>query len=155
MSAKALQIAINEATTQKNAWSAELMRLNTELGKAKLGARAALRKAIRNAEQQISDSNRLIKKLNDDLARVLKAEVKNEDNLELAKQGISPGVQIAQSLGQTAQSLIPTLVGTLESGKRAADATEQTITGTKSFFKDYSIFIVAGIVLLIFIFKKK
>jgi predicted nucleic acid-binding Zn-ribbon protein len=152
MSAKELQIAINEATTQKNAWSADLMRLNTELGKAKLGARASLRKAIRNAEQQISDSNRLIKKLNDDLANVLKAEVKNEDNLELAKQGISPGAQIAQSVGNIAQSFAPVIAGNLAS-KRSADAIDmpeqQKLMSTNIIYV-----VIAGIILLLMMKRK-
>jgi hypothetical protein len=150
MSAKELQIAVNEATTQKNAWSAELMRLNTELGKAKLGARASLRKAIRNAEQQISDSNRLIKKLNDDLGKVLKAEVKNEDNLELAKQGISPGAQIAQSVGNIAQSFAPVIAGNLAS-KRSADAIDMP-EQQKPMNMIYVV--IAGIILLLMMKRK-
>jgi len=150
MSAKELQIAINEATTQKNAWSAELMRLNTELGKAKLGARASLRKAIRNAEQQISDSNRLIKKLNDDLGKVLKAEVKNEDNLELAKQGISPVAQIAQSVGNIAQSFAPVIAGNLAS-KRSADAIDMP-EQQKPMNMIYVV--IAGIILLLMMKRK-
>ena len=147
MSVKALQISIDEATAQKNAWSAELMRLNTELGSAKIGARASLRKAIRNAEQQIQDSNRLIKKLNDDLARFLKAEVKNEDNLELAKQGISPGAQIAQSVGNVAQALAPVLAGNLAT-KRSADVSE-TPEQQKPMSTNIIYVVIAGIVLLL------
>lgn len=155
MSAEQLQNAINDAITQKNVWSAELMRLNAELSKAKIGQRSSLRKSIKNTEQQIEDYNRNIKKLNDDLAKLLKASVKNEDNVILANQGISPGAAIANTLGQTAQSLIPSLTGALDSGKRAADATSQTITETKSFFKDNMMYIVIAVVALIFIMKKK
>ena len=152
MSVKALQTSINEATAQKSAWSAELMRLNTELGSAKLGARASLRKAIRNAEQQIQDTNRLIKKLNDDLASFLKAEVKNEDNLELAKQGISPGAQIAQSVGNVAQALAPVLAGSM-SDKRSADASE-TPEQQKPMSINIIYVVIAGIVLLLMMKRK-
>ena len=152
MSVKELETSINEATTQKNAWSAELMRLNSELSKSKIGARASLRKAIKNAEQQIQDSNRLIKKLNDDLARVLKFEVKNEDNLELAKQGISPGAQIAQSVGNVAQSLAPVLTGSI-SDKRSADATEIP-EQQKPMSTNIIYVVIAGIVLLLMMKRK-
>ena len=152
MSVKELETSINEATTQKNAWSAELMRLNSELSKSKIGARASLRKAIKNAEQQIQDSNRLIKKLNDDLARVLKFEVKNEDNLELAKQGISPGAQIAQSVGNVAQALAPVLTGSI-SDKRSADATEIP-EQQKPMSTNIIYVVIAGIVLLLMMKRK-
>ena len=145
-----LQIAINDATTQKNVWSAELMRLNQELSKAKVGQRASLRKAIRNAETQIEDYNRLIKKLNDDLARVLKAEVKNQDNIELAKQGISPGAKIAETIGKSVEAITPVLAGQLQT-KRSTDVNE-TPTEQKPNYMVYAI--VAGIILLLMKMKK-
>lgn len=154
MNAEQLQIAISDATTQKNVWSAELMRLNTELAKAKMGQRASLRKAIKNAEQQIEDYNRNIKKLNDDLAKVLKASVKNEDNVILANQGISPGAKIADSLGSTLQSLVPVISGSLAS-KRSASADVPEQTESKGLLSGNNLYYVIGAVVLLFLMMKK
>ncbi len=152
MSAKEIQLNIDNATRQLNVWSAELMRLNKELSTAKVGKRASLRKAIKNAEQAIDDQNRSIKKLNDDLARVLKAEVKNEDNLELAKQGISGAGQFASSLTGIADKLIPTLQGNLESRKKSADIAEQSLKETSK--TNYLIYVAIAIAAFLMLKKK-
>jgi chromosome segregation ATPase len=123
------------------------MRLNRELSSAKIGKRASLRKAIKNAEQAIADYNRQIKKLNDDLAKILKAEVKNQDNLELAKQGISPGAKIAESLGNVATQLTPLLTGS-EQTKRAQLEAPKEETATKNNTMMYIIVAVAVLLLM-------
>jgi chromosome segregation ATPase len=147
MSAREIQISIDNATRELNTWSAELMRLNRELSSAKIGKRASLRKAIKNAEQAIADYNRQIKKLNDDLAKILKAEVKNQDNLELAKQGISPGAKIAESLGNVATQLTPLLTGS-EHTKRAQLEAPKEETATKNNTMIYIIVAVAVLLLM-------
>jgi chromosome segregation ATPase len=147
MSAREIQISIDNATRELNTWSAELMRLNRELSSAKIGKRASLRKAIKNAEQAIADYNRQIKKLNDDLAKILKAEVKNQDNLELAKQGISPGAKIAESLGNVATQLTPLLTGS-EQTKRAQLEAPKEETATKNNTMMYIIVAVAVLLLM-------
>jgi hypothetical protein len=153
MSAREIQISIDNATTQLNAWSAELMRLNKELSSAKVGKRASLRKAIKNAEQAIADYNRSIKKLNDDLASVLKTEVRQQDNLELAKQGISPGAQIVSSLGSVASQIVPVITGGMDSTKKSADVLTETAgtTGTKV---NYLIYVAIAIVAFLMLKKK-
>lgn len=149
MDSEQIQLAINDAVRQKDVWTAELMRLNKELASAKVGKRASLRKAIKNAEEQIADYNRSLKKLNDDLARVLKAEVKNADNLELAKQGISPGSKIAETIGKTAESLIPTLQGSLAS-KRSAELNMEAQTEKPNY-----LYWLIGLAVLLFLMMKK
>jgi ABC-type transporter Mla subunit MlaD len=129
------------------------MRLNRELASAKVGKRASLRKAIKNAEQAISDYNRSIKKLNDDLASVLKTEARQQDNLELAKQGISPGAQIATQLGNVANQIVPSLVGTLDSTKRAADATTTQVQSTGSKV-NYLIYVAIALAAFLMLKKK-
>lgn len=153
---EALQKQIDDATRLKNQWDAELIKLNQSLLTAKFGKKNEIKKAIRNAEQQIKDYNRQIKKLNDDLASLLKVEVKHQDDVILAEKGIDPKKEMFDAFGNAVQSLVPALTGTLNSGKRAADATTETITQSKSFFKDNITYILIGVALLIFIlFKKK
>jgi hypothetical protein len=154
MNVEQLTIALENAITQKDVWTAELMRLNAELSKAKIGQRASLRKAIKNAEQQIQDYNRNIKKLNDDIARVQKASVKNEDNVILANQGISPGAKIAESLGKTIENIAPVVAGSL-ANKRSASADVPAQTESKSMFTGNNLYYIIGAGVLLFIMMKK
>jgi DNA repair exonuclease SbcCD ATPase subunit len=146
-----LQGQINEATKQKAVWDAELLKLNRDLLTAKFGKKNEIRKAIRNAEQQIKDYLRQIKKLNDDLASLLKAETKQQDNNIAAEQGRNPANEIIATIGGVVKDVAPVVSGSLQSqNKRSADV--NTEVDTK---KPNMMYIIIGAVVLLFLMMKK
>jgi hypothetical protein len=148
-----LQGQINEATKQKSVWDAELLKLNRDLTTAKFGKKNEIRKAIRNAEQQIKDYLRQIKKLNDDLASLLKTETRQQDNIINAEKGQNPTRDIFETVGNVVKDVAPVLVGTgtlPTADKRSADIPAGT-DGKKSNM----IYIIIGAVVLLFLMMKK
>lgn len=151
---EALQKQIDDATRLKNQWDAELIKLNQSLLTAKFGKKNEIKKAIRNAEQQIKDYNRQIKKLNDDLASLLKVEVKHQDDVILAEKGIDPKKEMFDAFGKAIENLTPVLSGGLQN-KRTADAPVENTNTKKSFLEGNMMYVLIGAVVLVFMLMKK
>lgn len=151
---EALQKQIDDATANKNKFGDELIKLNNALINAKFGKKNEVKKAIKNVEQQIKQNNILIKKLNDDLAKTLRTETRQQDNVILAQQGKSVASDIASTVGKAIETVAPLVAGNQQQTRSADVPTE---TEKKPFLSGNMLYIVigAGVLLLMLMIRKK
>jgi len=127
------------------------LKLNRDLLTAKIGKKGEIRKAIRNAEQQIKDYHRQIKKLNDDLASLLRRETKQQDNNIAAEQGRNPANEIIATIGGVVKEVAPVVAGSFQQqNQRSADVNTEVETK-----KPNMMYIIIGAVVLLFLMMKK
>lgn len=140
----------------RDKWSSSLMKLNGDLVTAKGSAKRRISSAIKNAEQQLNDLDKRLRKLDQDLNQVAKTEVKQESKNILAEKGISSGAEIVKTIGGTIQSVTQSLTTNSE-GSILSKKIDATTEEKKTFFEKYKYFIFggAGLIVLLLIFKKK
>lgn len=157
-----IQSSINSAVSAREGWNAELMKLNASLVSAKGTQKTRIKRAIKNAEDQIKDLDRSIAKLTNDLRRVSIGDTKAEAKLELAKQGISSSSQIVASVVDGAKSVVGSIYGidgslptTDKTKKSKAELNEQSEDGLAKYLKAPYLYYIVGAIVLILLMKKK
>jgi hypothetical protein len=162
-SSSEIQRTIDSAVSSRETWNAELLSLNKQLVNAKGTTKTRLKRAIKNAEDQVKDLDRSILKLNNDLKRVANTEMKQADNIELAKQGITPGKDIVNSIIGGAKDITGMLVNqssgslpiTDKPTQKSADAPNGANVTFEGDAKKKLYLIIGGAILLLILLMKK
>jgi vacuolar-type H+-ATPase subunit H len=155
MTSEEIQGNISLVQSDREKWSDTLMKLNGDLVTAKGSSKRRISSAIKNAEQQIGDLDKRLKKLDQDLSSVSKTEARRESKNILAEKGIAPGAEIVKSIGSTVSSVANTLSqgGEVSMLQKKADASNDE---NKSFFEKYKMYILgAGALIILLIFMKR
>jgi len=157
-----IQRSIDSAVSARERWNSELLDLNKQLVNSKGTAKTRLKRAIKNAEDQIKDLDRSISKLTNDLKKVANTEMKQQDNIILAEKGISAGSNIVGSIVSGAKDITGMLVGsgplpfTDKGGQKSADVSATNMTPENDPNKNKMfLYIGAAVVLLLLLMKKK
>ena len=148
----------------------ELTKLNSSLSTAKLGKRAPIKRAIRNIEQQIKQIDKSIDKERNDLLR--QEKIHNQEIL--ANQGIDSRANMLQGIsgivGQSANLAGSVLgggglsaVGVAKQQRKGTEATaeaskdiqESKSTAMLGMSKNVMYALVAVVVILVLMFRKK
>jgi len=149
-----IQKSIDSALNSRNSWNAELLTYNKQLVDAKkLSEKNRLKKAIKNAEDQIKDLDRSISKLTNDLRSVIKTEARSESKNILAEKGMSKGQMILDSATNLAKEVAPILTGT-ETNEGVLQTRKAVVEQkTEESNKKWLYIGIAALVLILF-FKK-
>ena len=149
------QIDLVQADLSK--WSAELMRLNGVLATAKGRVKNQTQRAIKNCEQFINDLTKRLKRLDADLQKSMKTEVKEKDNILLAEKGIDQKGNMISGIATSATAITQAIMGgssdpTIMDKRKS---TTETDTGTIAGMKPTTLYIIAGAVVVLFLMMKK
>jgi len=159
-----IQAALTSASKNLDSWTAELMKLNGSLVSAKVGKRGGIKKAIKNAEQQINGLEKQIRKLNDDLTKVARTEVRKQDDILLAEKGIDKSQGWKELAGKGLDAAVDLGGKFLESksGGSTDPMTKKSTTGeaapegNKIMGIDAKyVYIVGALLVALLMFKKK
>ncbi|MEY2671327.1 MAG: hypothetical protein RLZZ577_1643 [Bacteroidota bacterium] len=155
-----IQRSIDSAIQSRKDWNAELLTLNKKLVDAKLSQRASIKKAIKNAEDQIKDLDKAINRMSNDLVKVSRTELKTQDDVILAEQGIVKGTQIIDSIGKAATNVTQSIMGTAPVAEGGLPTTQRGLFDRKQD-QDKSkqtmmyVYIGAALLLIMMLFNKK
>lgn len=153
-----IQKSIDSAVSARESWNAELLKLNASLVSAKGTAKTRIKRAIRNAEDQIKDLDRSIAKLTNDLRRVSIVDTKAETKNIYAEKGINPTSQIVSTVVEGAKDIVGNIYSNNDSlpvtQKKSSSEHPDNNNTQLGFDKKYLIYAAIAVVVLMLIKKR-
>ena len=156
-----IQQTINSLVSSRNAWNQELLSYNSKLSVAKkLSEKNSLKKAIKNAEDQIKDLDRQMNKLQNDLKKATILESDKPTKLETIVGGITKIID-SEKL-PSLNNLVDKTKGTGfqqefndEQVTQNEEQKKPTFTIAEDLKRKWITYGILAIVVLIFLFKRK